>query len=61
MKKLLLLRKPKHTRVEVILSFPEGMRKIYLKDGKSAPTSATFEVNLERISSGVSSRYNWSL
>ena len=41
------------TRVEVILSFPEGMRKIYLKDGKSAPTSATFEVNLERISSGA--------
>lgn len=37
------------TRVQAIISFPEGLRKISTKDGKSYASTVSFQVQLERI------------
>lgn len=39
------------TKVEAILSFPEGMRQINTKDGKTSATSVTFQVTLTKLDS----------
>jgi hypothetical protein len=46
------------TRVQAIISFPEGLRKINTKDGKSYPSPVSFQIQLERVNGGVTQVVN---
>jgi hypothetical protein len=49
------------TRVQAIVSFPEGLRKISTKDGKSSSSEVTIQAVLEKVSgSGATIINNWT-
>lgn len=50
------------TKVQAIISFPEGLRKINIKDGKSSASQVTLQAQLEKINSSgnVTTINDWS-